>query len=135
MQSYISDLMYKRILVAMDSSDLAKKALSKAIDLAKLINSEIYVVNVIKKENPHTTAQAEEIMSDAKEYAEAQGMGVETFIKTGESPDEIVFLAMDKKVDLIVLGSRGETGVRRILIGSTAQEVIRFARCSVLVVK
>lgn len=127
--------MYKRILVAMDSSDLAKKALSKAIDLAKLTNSEIYVVNVIKKENPHTTAQAEEIMSDAEEYAEVQGTRVETFIKTGESPDEIVFLAMDKKVDLIVLGSRGETGVRRILIGSTAQEVVRFARCSVLVVK
>jgi len=127
--------MYKKILVAMDSSDLAKKALSKAIDLAKLTNFEIYVVNVIKKENPHTTAQAGEIISDAEEYAEAQGMRVETFIKTGEPPDEIVFLAMDKKVDLIVLGSRGETGVRRILLGSTAQEVVRFARCSVLVVK
>ena len=42
---------------------------------------------------------------------------------------------MEKEIDLIVLGSRGETGVRRILIGSTAQEVIRFAECSVLVVK
>lgn len=73
MQSYISDLMYKRILVAMDSSDLAKKALSKAINLAKLTNSEIYVVNVIKKENPHTTAQAEEIMSDARSMQKLRG--------------------------------------------------------------
>ncbi|MCK4310323.1 MAG: universal stress protein [Methanomicrobia archaeon] len=127
--------MYKRILVAMDSSNLAKKALSKAIDLAKLTNSEIYLVNVIEKANPENTAKAESIINEAEGYAETQGMQVKRFIKVGEPPDEVVFLAMEEKVDLIALGERGETGIRRLLLGSTAQEVIRFARCSVLVVK
>lgn len=121
--------------MAMDSSDLAKKALEKAVKLAQLTDSEIYVVTVMKEKSSHETAKAERIIKEAEDYINSQGLNAETFIKEGEPPDEIVFLAMKKEIDLIVLGSRGETGVRRILIGSTAQEVIRFAECSVLVVK
>jgi nucleotide-binding universal stress UspA family protein len=127
--------MYKRILVAMDSSDLAKKALDKAIKLAKITGAEVYLIHVIRKGTPHNTAMAETLMNDGAAYAETNGVEVEKFIKVGEPPDEIVFLAMEKKIDLIVLGERGETGVRRLLLGSTAEEVIRFARCSILVVK
>ena len=127
--------MYKRILVAMDSSKLAKKALSKAVKLAKLMNSEIYLIHVMEKESPTNTAKAEGIINEAEECVKEQGMQAKSFVKIGEPPDEVVFLAMEEKVDLIVLGERGETGIRRLLLGSTAQEVIRFARCSVLVIK
>ena len=121
--------------MAMDSSDMAKKALDRAVKLAQLTDSEIYVVTVMKEKSSHEIAKAERIIKEAEDYINSQGLNAETFIKEGEPPDEIVFLAMKKEIDLIVLGSRGETGVRRILIGSTAQEVIRFAECSVLVVK
>ncbi len=127
--------MYKKILVAMDNSDLAKKALNKAIELAKLANSEVYVVTVIEKETPHNKAEAEKLLTHAEEQAEDQGVMINPFIRVGEPPDEVVFLAMDERIDLIVLGEHGETGVRRLLLGSTAQEVIRFAKCSILVVK
>ncbi|MEA1993615.1 MAG: universal stress protein [Euryarchaeota archaeon] len=127
--------MFERILVAMDRSELAQKALKKAVKLAKLANSEIYIVTVIQKKTPHNFAEAEKILNDAEEYAASQGLEAKTFVKVGEPPDEIVFLAVHEKVELIVLGERGETGVRRLLLGSTAQETIRFAKCSVLVVK
>jgi nucleotide-binding universal stress UspA family protein len=66
---------------------------------------------------------------------EFAGLEVEEVIAHGEAAAEIVRVAKDKNVDLIVISSHGRTGLGRILFGSTAEAVVRHASCPVLVVK
>jgi nucleotide-binding universal stress UspA family protein len=71
-------------------------------------------------------------LSGREEFA---GLEVEEVIAHGEAAAEIVRVAKDKNVDLIVISSHGRTGLGRILFGSTAEAVVRHASCPVLVVK
>jgi nucleotide-binding universal stress UspA family protein len=66
---------------------------------------------------------------------EFAGLEVEEVIAHGEAAAEIVRVAKDKNVDLIVISSHGRTGLGRILFGSTAEAVVRHSSCPVLVVK
>jgi nucleotide-binding universal stress UspA family protein len=63
--------------------------------------------------------------------ARAQGM----IVRTGSAHEEIVNLATDERADLIVMGTHGRTGLNRVLLGSVADRVIRFALCPVLTVR
>jgi len=67
--------------------------------------------------------------------AECAGLEVEEVITHGDAAAEIVRVAKDRGVDLIVVSSHGRTGLGRILFGSTAEAVVRHASCPVLVVK
>ncbi|MGI8567033.1 MAG: universal stress protein, partial [Pyrinomonadaceae bacterium] len=66
---------------------------------------------------------------------ECVGLDVEDVITRGEAASEIVRIAKERAVDLIVISSHGRTGIDRMLFGSTAEAVVRYARCPVLVVK
>ena len=68
--------------------------------------------------------------------ARAQGMTVRTIVRTGPSAnEEIVNLATDEGAELIVIGTHGRTGLNRVLLGSVADRVVRFAPCPVLTVR
>ena len=67
--------------------------------------------------------------------AECEGLDVEEVIAHGEPASEIVRVARERGADLIVISSHGRTGLGRILFGSTAESVVRYAHCPVLVVK
>ena len=67
--------------------------------------------------------------------AECEGLDVEELIVHGEPAAEIVRVARERGADLIVISSHGRTGLGRILFGSTAESVVRYAPCPVLVVK
>ena len=69
------------------------------------------------------------------ECEECAGLEIEELIVHGEAASEIVRVAKERKVDLIVIASHGRTGLGRILFGSTAEAVVRHASCPVLVVK
>jgi nucleotide-binding universal stress UspA family protein len=69
------------------------------------------------------------------ECEECAGLELEELIVHGEAASEIVRVAKERKVDLIVISSHGRTGLGRILFGSTAEAVVRHAPCPVLVVK
>jgi nucleotide-binding universal stress UspA family protein len=71
-------------------------------------------------------------LGDCEEFV---GLQVEEVIAHGEAASEIVRVAKDRNVDLIVVSSHGRTGLGRILFGSTAEAVVRHASCPVLVVK
>ncbi|MCX5891535.1 MAG: universal stress protein, partial [Deltaproteobacteria bacterium] len=81
---------------------------------------------------------AETALVKAQEQAKAMGLttGVETLLVTGASPaEEIVAAAKDRKVYLIVIGSRGLAAKTSSFLGSTASKVVTYSPCSVLVVK
>ena len=58
-----------------------------------------------------------------------------TIVRTGLAQEEIVNLATDERADLIIIGTHGRTGLNRLLLGSIADRVIRFAPCPVLTVR
>ena len=67
--------------------------------------------------------------------ARAEGITVRTIVRTGSAQEEIVNLATDERAELIIIGTHGRTGLNRLLLGSIADRVIRFAPCPVLTVR
>ena len=78
---------------------------------------------------------AERELPKFAECEECAGLAVEELIVHGDAASEIVRVAREREVDLIVVSSHGRTGWGRILFGSTAEAVVRHAPCPVLVVK
>jgi nucleotide-binding universal stress UspA family protein len=141
------------ILVPTDFSECGNYALSYAASLARSFKASIICVNVIEPivptvgysgmTEPMPIADIAEQLEDSAErelpkLAECEefaGLDVEEMVVHGEAAAEIVRLANERSVDLIVIASHGRTGLGRILFGSTAEAVVRHAACPVLVVK
>jgi nucleotide-binding universal stress UspA family protein len=144
-----------RILVAVDGSDISMNAADYAITLAKNNNNEaeIFVINVIDlppifKMLPSETRkqlirigrqQASQIFDTVAEMAKRQGvmMKINTeMVETSVSAaDEIIRYAEEKGVDLILVGTKGRSGMSKALLGSVASKVVTYSPCSVLVVR
>jgi Universal stress protein UspA and related nucleotide-binding proteins len=141
------------ILVPTDFSECGNYALSYAASLARSFKASIICVNVIEPivptvgysgmTEPMPIADIAEQLEDSAERElpklaeceEFSGLDVEEMVVHGEAAAEIVRLANERSVDLIVIASHGRTGLGRILFGSTAEAVVRHAACPVLVVK
>src|SRR5271157_3915216 len=130
-----------KILVPVDGSEYSLKAVEKACDLAKSQPSSLLLV-AVGIELPELEegryiadkmkAQAEAALTRAKEVAQKCGTVGEVLLATGASPaEEIVQVAKDQKVDLIVIGSRGLAGKTSSFLGSTASKVVTYSPCSV----
>ena len=138
--------MFKKILVATDGSENANEAVRNAASLASMASAEaVLVLHVC----PACTADidlqdtnrkiAERIVEDAGSIVSTEGTDVQLIIE-GDYPPESVGLAItdvarEKKVDLIILGSRGLSEVKGLLLGSVSNKVVQHADCPVLVVK
>ena len=83
----------------------------------------------------HLTKEAKKYMSSAKTRAAQKGILFKSKIIYGSPSSEIIDLAKDKKFDLIVIGSRGHSGVKEVFLGSVANAVVHRAKVPVLVVK
>jgi nucleotide-binding universal stress UspA family protein len=137
---------WERILLATDGSEHSRKATAKALDLVQFSGGTLKVVSVLEI-SPHIYAVAPELtqekiklpkqyVEEVKEQATSRGIMAEGFVREAESADEIIIeLARDKNIDLIVMGSHGRTGLKRLLMGSVTERVIGHAPCPVLVVK
>jgi nucleotide-binding universal stress UspA family protein len=141
-----------RILLATDGSEEAELAALTAVDLADATHSELHVVHVgvvpiFLKSYPGTLGyygklyeQIEEVSREllrkqSRRVKAAGGTVAGTHLRMGEVALEIVALAEELQADLIVMGSRGLGGVRRALMGSVSDSVVRHAHCPVLVVR
>jgi nucleotide-binding universal stress UspA family protein len=139
--------LFERILVATDGSERSRAAVRKGIEIARACGSALHVIYVID-ESAFTSGQADVIPEDlylnlqaegesavgqAKRIAE--GMQVNAHVLSGKPAQVITGFAARNGVDLIVVGSLGKTGLERLLLGSTAEKIIRTAGCMVLVVK
>ncbi|MBV9960424.1 MAG: universal stress protein [Acidobacteria bacterium] len=141
------------ILLPTDFSDCAAHALSYASSLARKFAARIICVHVIEPvmptvgytglTEPLPIADLSEQLEESAERElpkigacrECEGLLVEEVIVHGDAAAEIVRVAQERQVDLIVIASHGRTGLGRILFGSTAESVVRHAPCPVLVVK
>jgi len=138
-----------RILLATDASEEARLAATTAADVAQRTGSELHVVHVgevrpvIHPERHSYHVRYEELREGAQRRLEEQ---VEEIVSTGATvardhlrmgrPDEeIILLGEETGADLIVMGSRGLGGIRRALVGSVSDSVVRHAHCAVLVVR
>ena len=143
----------RSILLPTDFSECGNFGLSYAASLARTFNASLICVHVIEPmvptvgysgmTEPMPIADITEQLEDSAERElpkiaeceECAGLEIEEVIVHGEAASEIVRVAKDRNVDLIVVSSHGRTGLGRILFGSTAEAVVRHASCPVLVVK
>jgi len=136
---------HERMLVAVDGSKYSEMALTQAIHIAKTCRSSLFAISVISL-YPETLARApvlvetmeretREILERAKNQAAKENVPCETIVHEGGQPHEfIVKEAKEKKIDLIVMGTHGRTGLKKLLMGSVTERVIGHAPCAVLVV-
>lgn len=148
--SGITDLVHlRRILVPIDFSDCSKNALISAVPLARQSGATLLVVHVIDPAYPSDPClinQFEEWETSAVEssrrwlselVARVVPAEVEarTFVRTGSAAGEIVEAASELQADLIILPTHGYTGLKHVVFGSTAENVVRHSRCPVLTLR
>lgn len=138
--------MFKRIVWATDGSESAERALSYAKELAQRDGACIDVVHVVQKPigvrsaNVTVRADEEEIQAQIrKRVAELSGEGMQVALKLdadqgGNPAHQIAEAAREAEADLIVVGTRGQTALRGLLLGSVTQRLLHDAPCPVLVV-
>lgn len=138
--------MYNLLLVPIDGSENSMRAAKHAIDLAAKFNSKLIALHVVDMRvvkayegSSQVLAQlkrlGEQYLKDVTEMAGEANVKIGTILRNGLPSEIIVEEAERRGVDLIVMGTRGLTGAKRVILGSTAEQVIRWAECSVLVIK
>ena len=145
---------FLRILVGLDGSESSFEAADNAISLAKHYGSELIAIHVIPSNSvmgqssgmfvvvtaaflKKVTEEAEKWFAVIKKNTVQLDISLKTqIISTGESPiKEIVEFANHKEVDLIVVGTRGRSGIKKMLLGSTASGIVTYAHCTVFIIK
>lgn len=139
--------MLKNILVALDGSEIAERVIQILDDLVFSQDAKVVLCHVfptpeseleLPADRPHPespTLSYFQIEKSLQSYQEKLSINTELEMVTGDPADEIIRLANIYKADLIVIGSRGLTGMKRIVQGSVSSQVVEEANCSVLVVK
>ncbi|HET6638002.1 MAG TPA: universal stress protein [Gemmatimonadota bacterium] len=141
---------WKSVLVATDFSDSGKEAVATAMSLVKGSKGKLAVVSVAERPPmfPHSfherhsedpdelwSRHARTSMKALVKRLQRQFPATRGFVRVGTPWREIVALAEELRVDAIVVGSRGLSAIQRLLLGSTAENVVRHASCPVLVVR
>jgi nucleotide-binding universal stress UspA family protein len=146
---------YRRILVAVDGSAASNKGLREALRLAKAQRARLSILHVVDEFQafaamdgmaaapgfdlvPMLREGGERILARARAVADKAGVRARTVLRErigGPAADRIVREARRQKADLIVLGTHGRRGVRRMVLGSDAEQVVRTASVPVLLVR
>lgn len=138
----------QHLLVPVDFSTYAETALTYAMTLASKLGARLTLMHVIHLAPlgvaeggavlPYleaVEAQAQAGMADYRERVQAAGLKVDVVIVHGVPFQSIIDTAIEHKVDLIVMGTHGRTGLRHVLLGSVAEKVVRLAPCPVLIAR
>lgn len=143
--------MFKRILIPIDGSKASEKSIQTARELGEKFQSDLIVLTVIPEVSifeqypsnfPYSMEvskanqeRADFILEDVEKSLKDYPYGLETLYTTGSASQEIEEVAMEKEVDLIVMGNRGLGAFSRTLLGSVSSKVLNQSKVSVLVVK
>jgi nucleotide-binding universal stress UspA family protein len=139
--------LFGKIVLATDGSKNSTSAVTEALRIGKTSDSQVFVVSVIDSRALSSVSpeiqvagsidwmqtEAERIVNDVKKLGE--GQNVQSAILYGDPVNEIIKFSQSRDADLIVVGTRGKTGIERLFLGSVAEGVVREAPCPVLVVK
>ncbi len=139
---------FKTILVPTDFSPHSEKSLDYAVLTAKKFRAKILLFHVIEP-FPYTTPDAfmvvdnseamrsiaDALIKNLSKGLRAKGITVITSLVVGNPAREIVLKTEQAKIDLIVMGTHGRTGVEHVLLGSVAEKVVRLSRCPVMTIR
>ena len=126
-------LTFKRLLVASDGSPASEAAFEEALSMAKKTGAQLNLITASHGELDPKRAKA--LVKELAAAAQRLEVPLATFTPGGRPEEAIIQMATAKKIDLIIMGSHGRTGLKRLLLGSVAERVIGQAACPVLVVK
>jgi nucleotide-binding universal stress UspA family protein len=136
---------FERIVVAVDGSPKSEKTIEVGLDLARRYGSMVTVVHVREHERYEGSdvdlgppVPAEQLVNDV--LATFRDGGVEAKgeirrVSSGSTPEQIVQVAEESRADLIIMGSRGMTEWKSLLLGGVATKVVHHAACPVLLVR
>jgi len=154
--------MFQKILVAIDGSEYSKRAVDHAVGLAEKFGGSIILIHVYSATVPVVTSmdtmsgpsitppvssemaakiteEAEKrgrrILDEAEKLVKIRGISVESILVEGDAVREIVRLAQERSVDLIVVGHRGQSRLREVFLGSVSEGLSHKATCPVLIVR
>jgi nucleotide-binding universal stress UspA family protein len=138
---------FSRILHANDGSEHAFRAFAMALALAKQNNSDLHMVSVeeidympefieeVREETGTAARRFHKVLQRARGMAEESHVKLDTHVIAGHPVRDIVELAKNLEVELIVIGATGHSALYDRLIGSRADRIVQLAHCPVLVVK
>jgi len=144
-------VVFKELVVPTDFSEYSLRAIDYGVEIAEKFGAHVALVYVVEPllqaaDLTWTTVDFEELNKAHKETAEKQleklaeerfpkGIGCDTVILFGKPFVEILKYAKEKNADLIVMATHGRGAISHLLLGSTAEKVVRKATCPVLTVK
>lgn len=137
---------FQKVLLATDLTPASDRAAVQALELAVGLDATLLVVSVIDPGQLRRTGGSEQRIDQARAEREVAakalveegrrlGIPVHFLIWEGEPGEAIVEAAVAEEADIIVVGSRGRTGVGRMILGSVSDHVVRHANCPVVVVR
>jgi len=154
--------MFNNILVAVDGSEHSKKALNYAVELAKKFDGKITLIHaystvvsfvpsvdalsapaltppasavVAAKISEESKQIGKRILDETEQIVKEKGISVEKILREGDAVKEIVAVAQEGKFDLVIVGHRGLSKLKELLLGSVSEGVSHKAPCPVLIVK
>ena len=139
--------MYEKILYPTDGSRCSKNALKHVVEIAKKFGSKVFILHAFPyvpeyigaeyrdKIVSQSTLEAEKITNEAAEVLKENGIEYEIEILEGPAHKAILNVAEVRKVDLIIMGSRGVSALAGVLLGSVSQRIVTHAKCPVMIVR
>lgn len=143
-------MLFQKILVAFDGSKASNKALDKAIALAEASSAQLEIIHVLHFPNfiigeaiinppinirDDYFAAAEKVVEDLKQRVASLPNSPKVTMLEGGAAESILQYAEKHEFDLIVIGSRGLSGIREFFLGSVSHNVVQHAKIPVLVIK
>ncbi|MFF0988885.1 universal stress protein [Kocuria nitroreducens] len=145
--------MTELILVGTDGSETATLAVAEAADLAANLGAKLLILTAFANgadtklgEQAHNVpapkswrsarrTEAEEVLAEAVDSLGRTDLSVETVAQEGDAAEAIIRVAEKRNADIVVVGNKGMTGIKRFLLGSVPSRVAHHAPCSVFIVR
>jgi len=139
--------MFAKVLHANDGSEHAFRALALALAVAKHNNSELHMVSIeeidylpefieeVREETGTAARRFHGVFQRSRAMAEERHVKLHTHVVPGHPVRDIIMLAADLNVDLLVIGTTGHSALYERMVGSRADRIMQLAKCPVLIVK
>jgi nucleotide-binding universal stress UspA family protein len=131
-----------KILIPTDFSEYSNMALRQAFDIAKQYKAKVYVLHVVHGESYYEDVEKQmiegarkKLQEEIDKFPQAKELEVFTEVVSGNTSEAILTEERSKGIDLIVIASLGRSGIAKYLIGSVARNVLKGAKCPVLLTK
>ncbi len=142
---------YRNILVPLDGSKLSRQAIDEAVKISRSSGGKVTLMGVVElpvagfegyqefavnvELAEEFSRRMEEVLAGELKNLKENGIDADSLVRSGVAADEIVLAAAELKSELIVMTTHGRRGFIRFMLGSVAERVVRYAPCSVLIVR